>query len=64
MLSLDGTLLVQLVNFIVVLAIINVIFFKPVGAAIARVTAVAVQRVAKPYLQQFDVAHVMPRCGS
>jgi len=36
MLSLDGTLLVQLVNFIVFLAIINVIFFKPVGAAIAR----------------------------
>src|ERR1700694_4693810 len=36
MLSLDGTLLVQLVNFIVFLAILNVIFFKPVGAAIAR----------------------------
>ena len=36
MLSLDGTLIVQLVNFIVFLAILNVIFFKPVGAAIAR----------------------------
>src|ERR1700733_7531768 len=36
MLSLDGTLVVQLVNFIVFLAILNVIFFKPVGAAIAR----------------------------
>ncbi len=36
MLSLDGTLLVQLVNLIVFLAILNVIFFKPVGAAIAR----------------------------
>jgi F-type H+-transporting ATPase subunit b len=36
MLSLDGTLLVQLVNFIVFLAILNVVFFKPVGAAIAR----------------------------
>jgi F-type H+-transporting ATPase subunit b len=36
MLELDGTLLVQLVNFIVFLAILNVIFFKPVGAAIAR----------------------------
>jgi F-type H+-transporting ATPase subunit b len=36
MLSIDGTLLVQLVNFIVFLAILNVIFFKPVGAAIAR----------------------------
>ncbi|MDB5028302.1 MAG: F0F1-type synthase, beta subunit [Candidatus Eremiobacteraeota bacterium] len=36
MLSLDGTLVVQLINFIVFLAILNVIFFKPVGAAIAR----------------------------
>jgi F-type H+-transporting ATPase subunit b len=36
MLSIDGTLVVQLVNFIVFLAILNVIFFKPVGAAIAR----------------------------
>lgn len=36
MLSLDGTLVVQLVNFIVFLAILNAIFFKPVGAAIAR----------------------------
>src|ERR1700736_945806 len=36
MLEIDGTLLVQLVNFIVFLAILNAIFFKPVGAAIAR----------------------------
>jgi F-type H+-transporting ATPase subunit b len=36
MLSLDGTLIVQLVNFIVFLAILNAIFFKPVGAAIAK----------------------------
>ena len=36
MLSLDGTLLVQLVNFIVFLVILNAVFFKPVGAAIAR----------------------------
>jgi len=36
MLSLDGTLIVQLVNFIVFLAILNEIFMKPVGAAIAR----------------------------
>ena len=36
MLSLDGTLVVQLINFIVFLAILNAIFFKPVGAAIAR----------------------------
>jgi F-type H+-transporting ATPase subunit b len=36
MLTINGTLLVQLVNFIVFLAILNVIFFKPVGAAIAR----------------------------
>ena len=36
MLSLDGTLIVQLVNFIVFLVILNEIFMKPVGAAIAR----------------------------
>jgi F-type H+-transporting ATPase subunit b len=36
MLTINGTLLVQLVNFIVFLAILNVVFFKPVGAAIAR----------------------------
>ncbi|GAC1659966.1 MAG: hypothetical protein NVS4B13_06610 [Candidatus Elarobacter sp.] len=36
MLSLDGTLIVQLINFIVFLTILNVIFFKPVGAAIAK----------------------------
>lgn len=36
LLSLDSTVIVQIVNFIVFLAIMNVIFFKPVGAAIAR----------------------------
>jgi F-type H+-transporting ATPase subunit b len=36
LLSLDGTVVVQIVNFLVFLAIMNVIFFKPVGAAIAR----------------------------
>ena len=36
LLSLDGTVVVQIVNFIVFLAIMDVIFFRPVGAAIAR----------------------------
>ena len=36
LLALDGTLVVQIVNFIVFLAIMDVIFFRPVGAAIAR----------------------------
>ena len=36
MLNLNATLIVQLVNFIVFLAILNVIFFRPVGAAIAK----------------------------
>ncbi len=36
MLNLDATLFVQIVDFIVFLAIMNVIFFRPVGAAIAR----------------------------
>ena len=35
LLSLDGTLVVQLVNFIIFLVILNVIFLKPVGSAIA-----------------------------
>jgi len=36
LLSLDGTLVVQLVNFVVFLVILNAIFLRPVGAAIAR----------------------------
>jgi F-type H+-transporting ATPase subunit b len=36
LLSLDGTLVVQLVNFVVFLLILNAIFLKPVGAAIAK----------------------------
>jgi F-type H+-transporting ATPase subunit b len=35
LLSLDGTLFVQLVNFIIFLVILNGIFLKPVGSAIA-----------------------------
>jgi F-type H+-transporting ATPase subunit b len=35
LLSLDGTLFVQLVNFIIFLVILNAIFLKPVGSAIA-----------------------------
>jgi len=36
LLALDGTVVVQIVNFIVFLAIMDVIFFRPVGAAITR----------------------------
>ncbi len=36
LLSLDGTLVVQLINFLVFLVVLNVIFLKPVGAAIAQ----------------------------
>ena len=35
LLSLDGTLVVQLVNFVIFLVILNAIFLKPVGSAIA-----------------------------
>jgi F-type H+-transporting ATPase subunit b len=35
LLSLDGTLFVQLVNFIIFLVILNAIFLKPVGVSIA-----------------------------
>jgi F-type H+-transporting ATPase subunit b len=34
LLSLDGTLVVQLVNFVLFLVILNAIFLKPVGSAI------------------------------
>ena len=36
LLSIDGTLAVQLLNFVVFLAILNAIFLRPVGAAIAK----------------------------
>ncbi len=36
LLSLDGTLVVQLINFLVFLIVLNTIFLKPVGAAIAK----------------------------
>jgi len=36
LLSLDGTLVVQLVNFLIFLVVLNAIFLKPVGAAIAK----------------------------
>lgn len=36
LLSLDGTLVVQLLNFLVFLVVLNTIFLKPVGAAIAK----------------------------
>lgn len=36
LLSLDGTLVVQLVNFVIFLVILNAIFLRPVGAAIAQ----------------------------
>jgi F-type H+-transporting ATPase subunit b len=36
LLSLDGTLVVQLVNFVIFLVILNAIFLKPVGSAIAK----------------------------
>ena len=35
-LSLDGTSLVQLVNFAIFFAIVNVVFLRPVGAAIVK----------------------------
>ncbi len=35
-LSIDGTLIVQIINFIVFFAILSVVFLKPVGAAIAK----------------------------
>ncbi len=35
-LSLDGTFFVQLINFAIFFAILNVVFLRPVGAAIAK----------------------------
>jgi len=36
LLALDGTLVVQLINFLLFLVVLNAIFLKPVGAAIAK----------------------------
>jgi F-type H+-transporting ATPase subunit b len=36
LLSLDGTLVVQLINFVIFLVVLDRIFLKPVGAAIAK----------------------------
>ena len=36
LLSLDGTLVVQLINFLIFLVVLNAIFLKPVGEAIAK----------------------------
>jgi F-type H+-transporting ATPase subunit b len=35
-LSIDATLLVQVVNFVVFIILLNIVFLKPVGAAIAK----------------------------
>ena len=35
-LSIDGTLIVQIVNFVLFIALLNLVFLKPVGAAIAK----------------------------
>ena len=70
MLSLDGTLIVQLVNFIVFLVILNEIFMKPVGAAIARRRGYIdglmhdmeqLQRDAKELLGQADARRLAAR---
>jgi F-type H+-transporting ATPase subunit b len=70
MLSLDGTLIVQLVNFIVFLVVLNEIFMKPVGAAIARRRAYIdglmndmeqLQRDAKELLGQAEARRLAAR---
>jgi F-type H+-transporting ATPase subunit b len=35
-LQIDGTLIVQIVNFVVFIILLNIVFLKPVGAAIAK----------------------------
>jgi F-type H+-transporting ATPase subunit b len=52
LLSLDGTLVVQLVNFLVFLVVLNAIFLKPVGAAIAKRRAY-IDSVARD-IEQFE----------
>src|ERR1700736_4918786 len=70
MLPLDGTLFVQLINFIVFLVILNEIFMKPVGAAIARRRGYIdglmhdmeqLQRDAKELLGQADARRLAAR---
>lgn len=52
LLSLDGTLVVQLINFLVFLVVLNSIFLKPVGAAIAKRRAY-INAIARD-IEQFD----------
>lgn len=52
LLSLDSTLLVQLINFLVFLLVLNAIFLKPVGAAIAKRRAY-IDSVARD-IEQFE----------
>ena len=52
LLALDGTLIVQLVNFLVFLIVLNAIFLKPVGAAIAKRRAY-IDKIASE-IEQFD----------
>ena len=35
-LSLDGTVVIQLINFVIFFALLNIVFLRPVGAAIKR----------------------------
>jgi F-type H+-transporting ATPase subunit b len=35
-LSIDGTLIVQVINFVLFIVLLNIVFLKPVGAAIAK----------------------------
>jgi F-type H+-transporting ATPase subunit b len=53
LLSLDGTLVVQLINFLVFLVVLNAIFLKPVGAAIVKRRAY-IESVAHD-IEQFEV---------
>ncbi len=52
LLSLDGTLVVQLINFLVFLVVLNAIFLRPVGAAIAKRRAY-IDSVARD-IEQFE----------
>ncbi len=58
-LSLDGTLLVQLVNFAIFFAILNVVFLRPVGAALRRRRAYieGVQSDYERYRHQMEALH-------
>lgn len=60
-LSIDGTLVVQVVNFVVFIVLLNLVFLKPVGAAIAKRRAYLDELAREVESGQAEVAAIRGR---